>query len=499
MLNVDVVLDSGEVVPVSARQGQSLLHVLFEAGLGRGRPLCAGSGLCGKCAVRFVSHAPVPSADDGQRLTEDDIATGWRLSCRHMVTGDCRIELPGRAPDVVGGDGGDGLAVDIGTTRIKWSVLTGDCSGPEKAVFNPQLAVGSEVMSRLRYALSSDVARRHLRQSVLDVLRDRVTESGAREMAVAANSTMISLLLDVSLEGLAYAPYGLAWHGGETVLLEPELPPAYIPPLLGPFIGADVSAGLAYIDSLKPSYPYILADLGTNGEFVLAVDESRYLACSVPMGPAIEGVGLCCGSAAGEGILSRAAIGPGGLVLGGRGLKGISGTGYVSLLAMLLRVGVIDAEGHFREGTMPLARKVHERVREHRLGRVLGLEGDVFLAERDIEEFLKAKAGVDVGLKTLLRRAGLAEGAVRTVYLAGALGEHVEPDDLISLGFLPEIWRGRVLAAGNTSLRGTILALRDVGARRWLAELPRRVSVESLVDGENFGAAFLQAMRFGWK
>ena len=499
MLNVDVVLDSGVVVPVSARQGQSLLHVLFEAGLGRGRPLCAGSGLCGKCAVRFVSDAPVPSADDGQRLTEDDIAAGWRLACRHVVIGDCRIELPGRSPDAVAGEGGDGLAVDIGTTRIKWSVLSGDCSGPEHAVFNPQLAVGSEVMSRLHYALSSAGARRHLRQSVLDVLRERVTESGARAMAVAANSTMISLLLDVSLEGLAYAPYGLSWHGGETVRLDPDLPSAYVPPLLGPFIGADVSAGLAYVASMKPSYPYILADLGTNGEFVLAVDENHYLACSVPMGPAIEGVGLCCGSAAGDGVLSRVEIGPGGLVMGGSGITGISGTGYVSLLAMLLRMGVIDAEGHFRSGSMPLARKVHDRVREHRLGRVLGLEGDVFLAERDIEEFLKAKAGVHVGLKTLLRRAGLDEGAVRTVYLAGALGEHVESDDLISLGFLPEIWRGRVLAAGNTALRGTVLALKDEGARRWLAALPQRVSVESLVERENFGAEFLRSMRFGWE
>ena len=499
MLNVDVVLDSGEVVPVSARKGQSVLHALFEAGLGRGRPLCAGSGLCGKCAVRFVSHVPAPSSDDAQRLTEEDIASGWRLACRHVVTGDCRIELPGQASAAVEVDGGDGLAVDIGTTRIKWSVLSGDRPGPERAMFNPQLAVGSEVMSRLRYALSSAGSRRHLRQSVLAVLRDRVAESGALEMAVAGNSTMISLLLDVSLEGLAYAPYGLAWHGGETVRFDADVPSAYIPPLLGPFIGADVSAGLAYLVSLNPSYPFILADLGTNGEFVLAVDENRYFACSVPMGPAIEGVGLCCGSAAGDGVLSRVEIGPGGLVLGIRGSIGISGTGYVSLLATLRRVGVVGPEGHFRSGSMPLARKVHERVREHRLGRVLELEGDVFLAERDIEEFLKAKAGVDVGLKTLLGRAGLHEEAVQTVYLAGALGEHVVPDDLISLGFFPELWRGRVRAVGNTALQGTILALRDMGVRQWLAKLPRCVSVESLVDGENFGPAFLRAMRFGWK
>jgi uncharacterized 2Fe-2S/4Fe-4S cluster protein (DUF4445 family) len=499
VLKVEVILETGEVVPVSARQGQTLLHVLFEGGLGRGRPLCAGSGLCGKCAVRFVSGAPDPCADDIQRLHQADLKTGWRLACRHAVIRDCRIELPGRAPDVQPVGRGEGLAVDMGTTRIKWSVLSAGRAGPELSVFNPQMAVGSEVMSRLRYALSSAEARNHLRRSVLDVLRAAVSASGAQDMAVAANSTMISLLLDIPLEGLAYAPYGLAWSAGETVRLAPDLPQAYVPPLLGPFIGADVSAGLAHIVSLEPKYPYILADLGTNGEFVLAVDQNRYIACSVPMGPAIEGVGLCCGTTAGEGVMSRVELGPAGLVWDAHGISGISGTGYVSLLALLRRVGVIDAQGHFRAGSMPLARKVSERIREHRLGRVLGIEGDVFLAERDIEEFLKAKAGVEVGLQALLRRAGLDEEEVRTVYLAGALGEHVAPDDLMALGFLPEVWRERVVVAGNTALQGAVLALRDTAVRAWLTRLPRLVTVESLVDSEGFGPAFLRAMHFGWK
>ena len=68
-------------------------------------------------------------------------------------------------------------------------------------------------------------------------------------------------------------------------MLAPDLPPARIPPLLAPFVGADISAGMAAIafGPDPPRYPYLLADLGTNGEFALALSPEEYLLASVPM------------------------------------------------------------------------------------------------------------------------------------------------------------------------------------------------------------------------
>ncbi len=431
-------------------------------------------------------------------MTRDELRDGWRLACKHVVIDACRIVMPRQEAPVPGSPRGEGLAVDIGTTRIKWAVQTQDGNSPEFAMVNPQMGVGSEIMSRLRYAMTSAEAREHLRQSIVTVLKDLVRQSGASTLAVSGNSTMIAVLLDVPLKGFAVAPYTLPWGGGETVSLDASLPPAYIPPLLAPFIGADISAGLAYISSLEPTYPFLLADLGTNGEFVLALDPQHFYACSVPMGPAIEGVGLCCGVVAGENVLSRATLGPKGLQWAGGSLAGISGTGYVSLLAVLRRVGVVDEAGHFQSATMPLARKISEHIREHSLGRVLWLDADVFLAERDIEEFLKAKAGVNVALRTLVRRAGITETELAQVYLAGALGEHADPGDLITLGFLPEVWREKIEVVGNTSLAGTLLALQYEEVRSWLASLPRCVRLEALVEQKNFGSMFVEAMRFVW-
>ena len=498
MLSIDIHQDGAVRQTVRAKPGQPFLYLLFEAGIGRGRDLCAGTGLCGKCRIRFLDDAPAPCADDQARLSSEELAGGWRLGCKHLVFQSCRIEVPAFTPRTLAGARGERMAVDIGTTRIKWALSSRAGHSPEFAMVNPQMGVGSEVMSRLRYALSSDAARDHLRQSVITVLKDLVRQSGAVSLAVCGNSTMIATLLDAPLGGLAYAPYSLPWRGGETVRIDGALPEAYIPPLLGPFIGADISAGLAFISTLEPQYPFLLADLGTNGEFVLGLDAEHFYACSVPMGPAIEGVGLCCGAMAGERVLSRVDLGPKGLQWSGAPLNGISGTGYASLLALLRRLDVLDESGHFQAVTMPLARKIAQQIRKHRLGRLFDLEPGVFVAERDVEEFLKAKAGVNVALRSLVRRAGLLEGDVMRIYLAGALGEHADPSDLITLGFLPEAWREKIHVVGNTALAGTLLALERDGIRDWLADLPRRVVVESLVETENFASAFMQAMRFVW-
>lgn len=498
MLKIEIVQEGGAKKTVWAEPGQEFSHLLFEAQLSRGHFLCAGAGLCGKCRIRFATNPPAPREEEKARLSPEELSLGWRLACKHVVLESCHIEMPARSLPALRSDRGEGLAVDIGTTRIKWAVRTQAVNSPEHAMVNPQMGAGSEIMSRLRYALSSDAARAGLRQSIIEVLRDLVRLSGASSLAVAGNSTMMSLLLDVPLHGLAFSPYSLPWPGGQMVAFDSTLPPAYIPPLLGPFIGADISAGLAFISTLEPEYPFLLADLGTNGEFVVALDPDHYYACSVPMGPAIEGVGLCCGAVAGEHVLSRVTLGPRGLQWTGGPLMGISGTGYASVLALLRRLGVVDEAGHFQIPSMPLAGKIATRVQDHPLGRIFALEDEVFVAERDIEEFLKAKAGVNAALRALVRSAGITEGDLERVYLAGALGEHVDPGDLITLGFLSELWREKIEVIGNSSLAGTLLALEDAGIRKWLATLPERVSVVGLVEQDDFGHMFLQAMRFVW-
>ncbi|MDD2965807.1 MAG: ASKHA domain-containing protein [Bacteroidales bacterium] len=503
MTRIFLHLATGEIRVVAARRGQSFLHVLFEQGLTVDKPICAGVGLCGQCKVRFLKNAPRVLPEEAAFFGADAIADGWRLACRHHVDIPVTLAIPSAPSEkklISGlGRGGDALAIDIGTTRIKWAPIVKGVHGRESGVLNPQMGAGSEIMARLLYAQSFSGAAAYLCTLLVDCIRSIVGRSDIQRLAISGNTTMISLLLRVSLQGLSHVPYSVPFSGGKIVAVADGLPPAYIPPLLGPFIGADVSAGLAYLrGKVDVEYPFLLADLGTNGEFVLAVDPKTFVAASVPMGPAIEGVGLCCGAPFGADIASRFELTPNGLSSGGASLTGISGTGYISLLAILRRVGLVDIDGHFTSSMFPLGRKISKDFDDHPLGRILRITHGVFLAERDIEEFLKVKAGVNAAVRALCEVGHLSLTDVKKVYLAGALGENIESRSLFELGLLPRVFEGRIVVAGNTSLAGTLKTLEDPVSRTWLAKLPPLVRIVDLVNESEFGRRFVRAMRFEW-
>ena len=313
---------------------------------------------------------------------------------------------------------------------------------------------------------------------------------------------MTYLALGMDISGLAAAPYRVDWPGGSVEKLDDDLPGVYIPPLVAPFVGADVSAGLAALEFSwpQPVRPYLLADLGTNGEFALALPDGQVLVASVPMGPALEGVGMAQGMLAGPGAAVAFALSPQGLVPvpfgGGSGsVRGISGTGYLSLLAKLVSLGVITEAGQFaREAASPLAARVLAGLTRS-LGEPSLNAGGLLVHASDVEALLKVKAAFETAVRILLHEAGLAYGGLTSVFLAGALGEHIHAPELETLGFLPPGGAAKVRAAGNTSLEGACLAASRHDVRNWLSELPARTRLVDVVSIPGFQQMYLESMR----
>lgn len=517
-INFSVHTPDGERA-LTAAPGETLGRALFRAGYFIGVPLCAGLGRCGRCRVRFSADAPPPLAAESRRLPAADLAAGWRLACLHPVREGQRLEVadPGRSPAYAGlaetrvrtVAGPVGLAVDLGTTGLAWRVLSladGRAAAEGRGV-NPQLGAGGEVVSRLAFALEPGGGA-YLRRLVIDELLRLAALAGPRltALCVAGNSAMVSILCDKPLAGLARAPYGLAWRAGECVALDDRLPPAYIPPLFGPFVGADIAAGLTVLVRQAPAYPFLLADLGTNAELVLGLGPDRYLAASAPLGPALEGVGLSQGAMAGPGVAVAFDLTPAGLapVLFGDAPwsgppRGIAGPGYLSLAARLREQGVLDVDGRF--ATTPAATPLGRRLAAQ-VGR---LDGEPYfeaagcrLPASDVEELLKVKAACNLAVSTLLAAAGLTTARLASVHLAGAFGAAVSPGDLETLGFIPPGLAGRTHAAGNLSLEGATLFLADPASRDEVAALAARTSVIPLVDAGEAGNAFIQRMVFSY-
>ncbi len=495
--------------------GRTVAQAVYLSGLWPAPALCSGLGRCGRCRVRFLAGTPEPSAADLARLSTDELDAGWRLGCAHPAAPGMVVELPqdlaakpdGPALEAVPSGDGFALAVDLGTTSIHWEALAGGETLARGAALNPQMGAGSEVMSRLALAGTPDGASL-LRALVVERLRSimaALAESGAgpcRCLSLAGNPAMVCLALGKPVGGLAAAPYALDYHGGVSEPLAEGLPETYVPPLLAPFVGGDVSAGLAALvrgHGEALAYPFVLADMGTNGEFALALSPEEFLVASVALGPALEGIGMAHGMIAGPGAAVAFEAGPSGLrptVLGNGTPKGVSGTGYLSLLALLRRVGAIDESGRFTDGDSPLAARL--AVRQDVPGEPrLSLPGDLFLWASDVAEVAKVRAAFAVGLARLLEEGGVSLHALRALHLAGALGENVRSADLEELGFIPAGLGARLRKAGNTSLAGARLALERPVERAWLEALPGRTRLLDLSGDSGFLKRFVPAMGLG--
>ena len=489
--------------------GQTLAQAIWLSGAVPPPALCSGLGRCGACRVRFREGAPEPCDADAAILGADAVRDGWRLACRHRPAPGMILELPPppsekrRQADFTADDGPFRLAVDLGTTSVHWRLLDG--AGADVASgqsLNPQMGAGSDVVSRIAAARTPE-GRQRLQRLVLRFLRRLVSGFGVpvEGLCVAGNTAMTAILLDEDVSGLAAAPYRLPEKGGRTATW-PGLPPAWIPPQPAPFVGGDISAGMAaLLYGEVPSFPFVLADLGTNGEFVLALDGERSLITSVPLGPSLEGIGLRCGGVADTGSASAFTLGPLGLsasVIGGVPPRRICGTGYLSLLDVLLRAGFLDATGRLRERPeSPLAARLVRSAARTPSGWSLPLPGGMALAASDVEEILKVKAAFSLALESLLAAAGLESRDVARIALGGALGEFVPGAALENLGFLPQGLRARTTAAGNTSLRGAALLLERPELRERLARWSAGCELVDLTARPGFTGLYMRHMVFG--
>ena len=513
--------DSYIDLPQAGLSDESLAQAIYLSGLVPPPALCSGVGRCGRCRVRFLSTPPPALPKEYEVLSEHDIENNWRLACLHAPASGMHVQLPppspyggrqGRMP----GAGASGhapaapkpslvaagpaptpltLAVDLGTTSLHWQA--GPAGG---AMINPQMGAGSEVMSRLACAATPEGAAA-LRRLTLNALKGICAglDEGVREICLAANPAMTAITLGKDCSGLARAPYRLDYAGGAYEQL-PGLPPVWTAPQVSPFIGGDISAGYAALTcgaaGVDPIYPFLFADLGTNGECLLALSPQQTLAASVPMGPALEGLNLTFGTEARPGAVTGYSLTPLGLepqVLDDTAPTGVTATGYLSLIQNLRKAGLVGVDGLFSQAA-PMAKRLDLTEK-----RQLRLPGRMFLDAADVEEILKVKAAFSLAVSRLLHAAGLPPSRLTALYLGGSLGLHAPADALEDLGFIPPGFAARVRAIGNSSLAGARLFLDRPETRDPIIAWTQSVTTLDLANDPAFSAAYADHMSFAWR
>ena len=557
--------------------GSVLIDTLREHGVRIDAP-CGGSGRCGKCRVRVVNGELPVTAEDRAFLSEREIATGVRLACTARPMSDLRIRvlaktgkqiaavaemseascenskkvtggeaaLPDHSAELtndenaatdkirseidllnVADENGYGIAVDIGTTTLA-ACLYGWSDG---TVYETVTAVnsgrdfGADVLSRMEASNNGKRARLQelLQEDVCGMLAELLRRAGVqaadvKKLVIAANMTMVHLLMGYSCETLGRAPFVPAnkrMIGADAmrILGDGSLRcPVVILPAVSAFVGGDIVSGMLALGMDKGKDTVLLLDVGTNGEMALRHKGQIYVT-STAAGPAFEGGGISYGCASVPGAIcgvklvddqveqsSRPAerrIGASNCetdqeqdlmlrTIGDASPVGICGSGVLELVSELRRVGLIDETGLFAE---------QYRESGFPLGKTASGEPIVF-TQGDVRALQLAKGAIRAGIEALLAAADVHVEEVSQIYLAGGFGVRMDEHAAIHIGLLPEAFRGRIRPVGNSSLSGAVFAGRCAQLESVCEELLVQCRQVVLAEQPEFEENYLRYMNF---
>lgn len=503
---------------------------------------CGGKGLCEGCRCELLA-GHLENMATGERVHPAEHEAIEVLACEYRVVhnGPIVIRVPQRSllayqPQVVsdfrlnvplahdplwqptkphpGSDAPLAAAIDIGTTTVAVAIIdltTGHVLAKSSA-FNRQMHFGDDVLTRINLCMTDTGKLAELHEAVaVGTLTPLIHEAlDAAEapidrlvcMTIAANTTMLHLLAREDPSPLGLVPFTPRFldhrHYTAADLHLPGHAEVHLLPGAAAYIGADLTAGIVSSGLHYDEGPSLLVDVGTNGEIILK-HNGKIHACATAAGPAFEGSRLTSGMRAGQGAISHInmAANPADVqfeVIGNVKPTGLCGSAYVDFLAHARMVGLLSESGRFIDG---VADDRLEPVPNYgRSFRVTTGEGHrhIDISEADIASLLQAKGAIGAGIVTLLQRAGLVAGDVKTLYLAGGFGMHMDIANAIACGLLPGFLPDQVQLVGNTSLAGAYVALLDRSVLDEIARVSREMEVVELNLDPNFEMNYIDQL-----
>lgn len=431
---------------------------------------------------------------------------------------------------------GYGIAFDVGTTTVAGMLAdlrSGEILGARTCV-NPQRTAGSDVVSRIVYCREKKENRKKLQRMTAQKLdglarqlcsmagkEERQTQGVPSETAfadrvtVVGNTAMCELLLGFDLKGLAKAPFHKEYRGSVTVkgsdlsldfLRNAEV--TVLPAIEG-YVGADALSVYTYIRQQDTRENILAVDIGTNSEIIL-IGKDKVYACSAAAGPALEGASVrqgmgaapgaiwevgICGSFPRQDIFCR--------VIGDGKPSGICGSGLADALCVLRQWKVIDESGYLlscqeaRYAGVPerICRRLSDFQGENRF-LLTDRESPVYLSAGDIRQLQLAKGAIRAGVEILLDKAGITDGELAHIYLAGAFGSYIKKESAVKIGLLPDIAGDRITQTGNCAGTGALMALLNPEVIRDMERDAGKIIHVELADEERFREHFMEFVAF---
>lgn len=421
-----------------------------------------------------------------------------------------------------------GLAVDIGTTSVAGYLTdlnTGEVLITE-SMMNPQVRYGEDVMSRITYCMLNEVSGlKELQDTIIEGLNTIAKQAAEKagftaedisEMTLVGNTAMHHILLGINPEFTGVAPFTPALHRSVDVKADrfgiKILPSGniHVLPIEAGFVGADNVGCLLADVPHKRKEMTLLIDIGTNGELVLG-NKEKLISCSCATGPALEGAQIEFGMRAAPGAIERVKIDPQtldatykviGTTLWSDGkvnmqAKGICGSAIIDVIAEMFKAGIIKKNGQIDMAiTSPRIRKSTKGMPEYVLAwkQETSINQDIVVNQQDVRAIQLAKGALYSGCLIMMRKLGVA--SFDRLAIAGAFGSHIDKEEAMVIGMIPDCDLKKVEYIGNAAGDGARIALLNVDKRKEANEVARRVEYVELALEEDFNDRFGEAMQF---
>ncbi|MCM8816128.1 MAG: ASKHA domain-containing protein [Candidatus Omnitrophica bacterium] len=557
MKNIKVIFEPG-MIEIEIPAGSKIITAIEKTGIPFELP-CGGKGICGKCSVKVIQGAPLPTQTE-KKILGEKVKDGWRLACQSKLNTNAKIVVESRAssyhkiltskclcdilhspaitkknfniPEItlenpislqqqvafhlgieprlinpflfrdahligetrftsifyeenpIALEVQDpqhclyGIGFDLGTTTMVLTVF--DLESCREIITivrpNPQIKFGDDVISRIDFSLKGDGLEK-LHEVVIEEINKMINEAAKTaginnkhiyQFVLAGNTVMEHIFLKIPLNSLSRIPFNPVVKGPvETTAsqvglnINPE-GVVFVFPVLGGFVGGDTTGLILATGIHREEDIQMGIDIGTNGEIVIG-NKDGIIAASTAAGPAFEGGRISCGMRAQTGAIEKFWYSKGNLgwqVIGGNSAKGICGSGLVDIVSIMKEHGIINDAGRFEEETQSPLKK---HLVRHDGNFIFALEPEkpdyIHITQKDIREFQAAKAAIRSGIEILMKLKGIKFEKIKKIYLAGALGNFVNVENIKKLKMLPDFPTEKIIPSGNTSLASTLLLL----------------------------------------
>ena len=424
---------------------------------------CGGKGTCGKCQVRLLEGEIEVNDRHREKLQHFGLAPGLRLACMSSCTESITLEI-GQFDHLILADesiydfipeDGYGIAIDLGTSTIVAQLVDLKTAGimAVETLVNPQVRFGADLISRIQAGLDGHEAEMTgmIRASIGNMIRLLLKESRVipDKIVIVGNTVMQRIFSGNSLSPLSCYPFQVE-DLGYRIFTAPELDWDFpvknhirFYPSIGSFVGSDILAGIAATGLYKREKYAALIDLGTNGEIAIG-NKEQIICASTAAGPAFEGANLSMGMRAVTGAISSFILTDNKIestVIGKTKPKGICGSALIDAVAILREMNLVGEYGEITSGEESIV-----------------IDSPVKLTQKDIYEFLLAKAAIAAGIEILSKNLSIDKSDIDAIYIAGGFGNYINIKHILSTGMI-EATGEKIHKMGNTALIGAKMFL----------------------------------------